>query len=300
MSETKNPFVEWRREHNNLTLDSETETHVQQWVTVNRELFALFRHYDNVIEPWLKKPNSLPEPNLVHFIAGYGYSRTVTGNWKVMPIEIPEGEFKDWDENSGLFVTLEQLHDYQAGVAGSVAEMLGANLKAVVKLITKQLDERYAELEQLVAAPLTSFAPTQWTEEEEWDEDALREIPRLDRIFDLYEELWCFEQGIEELRMLMITEDDEEFRLPNNAFYDALLSIDSHKLVVNLERAEPRLREVLKLWSETTMHYSGRPYHRPYDQNAPEVFWWRHRQAARSSRQNGQRPPRRNSRPSKK
>jgi hypothetical protein len=271
----KNPFVSWRSQHESNVLDARTEKLIQQWVRVNHELLAMFDAFDDTIEPWMKEHESL-EPDLVGFVAGYGYSRAITGDWVSMPIDIPESELADWDSNSGLFVTLGQLHDYQAGVAGSVAEILHTHSEKFVSLLEKQLKKLYAELDELIAKPIADFAPTQWSDEDIGEQETGQEIEELDRIFDVYEKLWCFEQGIEELRMIMITEDDPEFHLPNQAFYDALKSIDSQKLLSNLEHAKPKLEVVLKFWADTQMSYSGEPYHRPSDSNAPDAFWWRH------------------------
>jgi hypothetical protein len=274
-SEAKNPFVAWRSRHPAGTLDAQTDVRIHQWVRVNHELLDLFDQFDYSIEPWLKGREK-PEPHLVTFIAGYGYSRTVTGDWKQLPIDIPEAQVADWQENSGLISTIEQLHGYQAAVAGSVAEILHEKRDGVVRLVQDQLKKLYDELSILVVKPLDTFTPTQWPQEMVGEEETNVEVKELDRIFDIYERLWCFEQGIEELRMLMITEDNPRFHVPNRDFYDALMSIDSQELLKRLDRAEPKLREILKFWSTTIMKYSGKPYHRPFDANAPEVFWWRH------------------------
>lgn len=294
-----NPFVSWRTQHPSTALDAGTEKLIQQWVRVNHDLLALFDTFDDNIEPWLKRRKS-PEPDLVAFIAGYGYSRTVTGDWNAMPIEIPEGELANWDSNTGLFVTIEQLHDYQAGVAGSVAEILHAGAKEFVALVNEQLTKLYDELDVLVARSIDDFRPSQWSQDEIGDQESGREIDKLDRIFDVYEELWCFEQGIEEIRMLMITEDDLDFHLPSQAFYDALKSIDSQKLLSTLEHAKPKLNVVLKLWANTRMSYSGKPYHRPGDRNAPDVFWWRHSKVREERPPANNRKPQGNHRPQQK
>jgi hypothetical protein len=284
-----NPFVSWRLQHPVKTLNAETEIRIQQWVQVNHKLLELFDQFDDIIEPWLKGNSSI-EPDLVAFIAGYGYSRTVTGDWKDLPIDIPESELTNWEENSGLFVTIEQLRDYEAGVAGSIPEILHTHANEVMGLIKKQLEDAYRQLELLVSKPTTDFSPTQWSDEDADDESAEWEVEDLDKIFDLYEKLWCFEQGIEEIRMFMITEDNPEFHLPNRGFYEVLKSIDSHTLLSNLAKAEPKMREILKLWSGTIMQYSGKPYHRPYDEIAPEIFWWRHKKEIKTPNRPQNRP----------
>lgn len=283
MNDSTNPYVRWRDQHPHRSVSAETNARIWQWQRVTSELLALFDLFDDEIEPWLKG-RKLPEPNLVALIAGYGYTRIVTGNWTSLPIDIPESELQDWDDNSGLLVTIEQLRDYQAGVASYIPTMLHSREKEVLALIDTQLNRLYDELETLVAKPIDDFTPTQWPDEMIGEEDVDQEVKELDRIFDLYEQLWCFEHGIEELRMLMITEDNPEFHLPSEAFYNALKSIDSHKLVETLHRAEPKLKQVLRLWSQVTMSYTGKPYHRPYEPSAPAEFWWRHPANGRARR----------------
>lgn len=301
------PYTLWRQKYPVGTLESHQEIRIQQWLKATSELLELFRMFDDDIEPWLNKRES-SEPDLIAFIAGYGHSRTLIGDWKDLPIDIPAEDVADWEENSGFAATLEQLHDYQAGVAGSVPEMLHTDQDEVITLIKKQLAELYDELNTLVAKPIAEFTPTQWENEDIGMDYQSWEIKELDRIFDVYEKLWCFEQGIEELRMLMITEDDPEFHLPNVGFYESLKSINSHELMSNLAKAEPKLREVLKLWSNTIISYTGKPYHRPYDNTAPKIFWWRHkngnntpRRSQNSLRNNSQnnRRPNQNRRPNK-
>ena len=276
MNTTKSPYVAWRLQHPDATLEPSTLVRINQWVDISHSLNGLLRSYYDSIEPWLEGKTNR-SPDLVSFIAGYGRSVAVIGDWKDLPIAIPDSELENWRENTSLAVTLEELREWQAGIAGIVPEVLHLQLEKSIKLIRAQLKKRYTELEELTQRPIESFAPTQWHEDMVGEEELGQEVQELDRIFDLYEELWCFQQGIEPLRMIMITEDDPEFHLPSQTFYDALLSIDSHELLSNLRDAEPKLKQVLKMWSETIMTYSGEPYHRPYDPLAPKEFWWRHR-----------------------
>lgn len=278
-----NPFVTWRKQHPHHSVDHETNIRIYQWQRVMDELLGLFEMFDTDIEPWIQG-RKLPEPDFVAFVAGYGYTRTVTGNWKTLPIDIPEDQLEAWRENSGLVVTIDELRDWQAGVAGIIPTVLHARQAEFVALVTKQLTKLYDELGSLADKPLADFEPTQWPEEALGDEVIDQEVKELDRIFDLYEELWCFEQGIEELRMFMITENSREFHLPSKKFYEALKSINSQKLLETLHAAEPKLRQILKLWSDTTMSYTGKPYHRPHDENALAAFWWRHQKPAQRPR----------------
>lgn len=193
---------------------------------------------------------------------------------------------------------MDQLREYQAGVAGCVPLMLHTDLPRVIETLNRQLSAHYTELRQLAAQPTVSFAPTQWPVEAIGDDVIDAEDEKLDRIFSLFEKLYCFELGIEELRVFMISEDDPEFHVPSTAFYDALISISSHTLLATLDAAEPKLRAIIvKLWSETTMEYTGQPYYRQRS-DAPDSFWWRHHKPRarrpQQRRQNGsnRRPPR--------
>lgn len=89
-----NPFVRWRKAHPQHSVDHDTNVAINRWLRVNDELLDLFEQYDEVIEPWLNGTSS-KEPDLVAFIAGYGYTRATTGNWSRLPIDIPDNELDD-------------------------------------------------------------------------------------------------------------------------------------------------------------------------------------------------------------
>jgi hypothetical protein len=294
-----NPFIRWRRAHPHGSVDRETNIRIEQWVRVDDDMFDLFDMYDDQIEPWLTGA-SRQEPDIVAFIARYGYARIVTGDWTDLPIDIPESELEDWKKNSGLATSIDELRHYQAGVAGCIPEMLHGNTARVITLINKQLEASYAELADLANRPVADFTPENFPSEDIGEEHVDVEYKELTRIVDLYEKLNCFELGIEELRMFMITEDVPEFHLPNKGFYDALVSISSHRLLTALKNAEPKLRAVLRMWSQTKRAVDlGKPFYGP-DETEPASFWWRHFKAhngnkrgnGRSGGPNGHRRPR--------
>lgn len=291
----KNPFVRWRNEQSSRSLDKETENMVQRWVSVNRSLSRAFDLYDDEIEPWIENKTT-KAPDLVEYVALYGYTRIASGNWTELPILVSDDAAEDWRRNSGLFATIGQLREDQAGIAGCLPLMLHADLPRVMRTLNEQLEAHYAELRQLAAKPVGDFTPTQWPEEAIGDEVIDIEGKKLRRIFELYEKLYCFELGIEEIRVFMITEDAPEVHLPSVEFYDALVSISSHRLLTTLDAAEPKMRAILKLWSETTMEYTGEPYYRERE-TAPDSFWWRHfklkgRRSQPQRQSSNSRPPR--------
>jgi hypothetical protein len=273
-----NPYLRWRREHPVGTLDPEVEILIRQWQAVTWRDFECFAMFDDVIDPWLKGQKS-PLPDLVEYITGYGYSRIVTGRWKKLPIDIPSEDLADWDKNSSLAATIEQLGDYEGGVAGGILEMLHADQDKVLTLVKLQLAELYEELAILTTQPIAEFTPTQWEYEDLGMDYTGWEIEELDRIFVIYEKLFCFQRGLKDSKWLMLHDDNPDFHLPNQGFYDALNSIDADELHTNLSKAEPRLREILDFWAHTIIKHTGKPYHRPYDRDgaAPKEFWWRHK-----------------------
>lgn len=296
MSKEENPFTRWRAAHPHGATTSATNIRIAQWLRVNDELLELFDMYDDDIKPWLTGVTSR-QPDLVAFVAGYGYTRIVTGNWTDLPIEIPEAELSDWQENSGLVTSLDELRNYQAGVAACIPEMLHVNMDLVQVTLKNQLSLACDELSELAAKPVDAYTPTEWPEESYGDEYIEQEDQKLRRLFDVYEMLYCFESGIEELRIFMITEDNPELHVPNQAFYDTLVSIDSRQPLEIMQNAEPKLREIIRAWARVKRDIDqGRPFYRE-DPDAPDAFWWRHfkvreKQTSRSNRHRNPRPGR--------
>ena len=278
-SSRPDPFGDWRDQHPHASLSRETNQRISQWLEVSHAMLNAFDQFEDEIEPWLKG-KSKDEPDLVEFISRYGFIIEVTGNWTELPIDIPENEVEHWDKHSSLVVTMEQLEDWRAAVSGSAIQMLQINTELTISTIKKQLHARYEALAEQALRPLRDFTPKQWSDIGWLEDGAVEERRQLDVIFKLFESLHCFEQGIEMLRMITITEDDPDFDLPNKAFYEALVSIDSQTLMEALHLAEPKLKEILALWSTTVMQYHGSVFYQE-DENAPDTFWWRHwKQAA--------------------
>lgn len=285
-----NPFVEWRLQNPHSTLTTEQNQRVDQLVTITIMMNRMFDKLEDEIEPWLKGL-SKNEADLVKYISQYGFILEVTGNWTEHPIDIPADQLEEWKKHSGVLVTMEQIESWRAGIAGGVGRMLQLNLSLTVQTIKNQLHQRYEALADMSTQSIRKYTPTQWDPDEIGEDYTGQEIERLDRIFEAYEELYCFEQGIEMLRMIMITEEAPKFNVPSKEFYDALVSIDSQTLMEVLHLAEPKLKEILTLWSTMLMEYSGRTYYRE-DPEAPDTFWWRHwkvpvRQKPKNKRSNG-------------
>lgn len=289
---TKTAFERWRSENPHYKVAEETNLLVHQWVNACLVLGHSLDIYYDVGEYW-EKDRSKPAPDMVKLVANYGYSRITTGNWTRMPITIPAAELPEWEKAGSLPPTIDGIRSYQAKIAGLFMEMLDTNPEAIVTLIKQQLEERYNRLKRLTAQPLEVFTPIQWSEEAANEEEWFREAEKLDEVFVAYEELWCFESGIEELRMFTITEEDERFSLPNTGYFDLLVSLDSPHLMRVLADAEPMLKKVLRYLASQKMTYNdGRPYLAD-EKAAPEAFWWRHwmaQQSQNSKRSKGNAP----------
>lgn len=269
------PFMKWRNANPHQSVSSETNLLIEQWFDALACVRSCVNIYYDTAEAWLTD-QSKPEPDLVKFVANYGYTMTVTGNWKKMPIVIPDEELPEWEAIEWMPPTINSLRAYQASVPGIMTEMLGKNTKAVIELLNKQLSARYAELAELSNMPIEHFTPVQWDEEQVFEDEAMHELDDIGRIFNIYEELECFESGIELLRMLMITEDEPEFNLPNVGYYEALVSINSAHLAQAQGAAKPKLEAIIKYWLKQKMEYSGgKPFYQDLDR-APDRFWWRH------------------------
>lgn len=281
----KTAFERWRSENPHYKVAEETNILIHQWVEACLVLGRSLDIYYDTGEYWLKD-HAKPVPDMVKLVANYGYSRIITGNWTRMPIDIPADELPEWEKAGSLPPTLEGVRSYQAEIAGTFMEMLNDDAEAVVKLIKQQLEERYDQLRRLAAQPLEAFTPRQWSEEAANEEEWFREAEKLDQLFVEYEELWCFESGIEELRMLTITEEDERFLLPNPTYFDLLVSLDGPRLMRELASTEPVLKKVLRHLANQRMSYDDGQTYLADDKAAPDAFWWRHWIASQSQNRN--------------
>lgn len=268
------PFGKWRKQHPLESIDDATNIKIDQWFNVSDVADNLIDDSYETVDPWLERKTT-DEPNFVKFFAGWGYIRAITGDWKSVPIDIPPSELDEWKSNGGLPATIDDIRGDEAQLVWIIADALNRRFDDTIALIKNQLDALLSELAELSSKPLDSFTPTQWdadSSEVYWADDERKE---LDRIFSLYETIWCFEQGLEGLRMLVVTEVDPEIGVPSQKFFDGLMTINSHKVMVTLKDAEPKMKEILKLWSQTIMAYSNKPYYVQRDWE-PEAFWWRH------------------------
>jgi len=53
---------------------------IDRWLRVNDILLDLFEQYDEAVEPWLSGTTA-KMPDLVGYIAGYGYTCAATDDW---------------------------------------------------------------------------------------------------------------------------------------------------------------------------------------------------------------------------
>lgn len=278
---------EWLKNHPRESMSREEAVLMDQWLNVSIELMEASEYVDTNVLPWIKNQQQ-DAPDVLRLFASYGRTRIVVGDWKETPIAVPEEHQKVWQKELGLLTPLSEIYAWQAGIAAGVAEAMFVNTALFCETVTRQVDACIGEIEHLSATPIEAFRPTDWSDlpyEHDYEAEADAQ-DSLERIFDLVEKLLCFEHGLEEIRMLMITQTNPKFHVPNVGFYNALCAIDSHAILMAIAHAEPKMRQVLKLWSETIMPGTGKPYHRPYDDSAPEQFWWRHRQKRGRSKAN--------------
>jgi len=272
-SDKLSPYRKWRLQ--NPKLDFETNKRVSMWLSHSLEIDELVGNSYDYLDPWLEGKSD-KEPDMLGYFIGWAKSRTLSADWDDIPIApLSDEERQIWRDNSSLPMTVDEIRDEEAQLTWIVADALNKRFDDTIKLIKKQINALLDELDELCDKPIKYFAPTQWEEDDLGEEYIDVEDKKLDRIFVLYENIWYFEQAIESFRMLMINESNPKISLPSEKFFNGLVSVNSHKIMVALNKAEHKMKEILKFWSKTIMKYNGKPYY--WDRSlAPEIFWWRH------------------------
>jgi len=262
------PISEWNVTHQEL-MGKETWRLVQVWHNAREQIVNAFP----IREAWERwyRNRSAQVPDLIDFGALYGYSRLLIQGWQQLPIEIPANQADTWRE-WGLGTSLSEFREHQAGIAGGFLELAGHDPELTRNTLEAQLEEKLAELKRLLDKSLEEYTPQKFTEKELDESDWLLESDQRDRLdepFKLYEQLICFDYGLQKLRIFCVTEEDEELSLPNKALYEALLRIDLSQVWSQLDVAEPKLRRILQ-------HLMKHHYFELNSDIAPESFWWRH------------------------
>lgn len=241
------------------------------------------------LEDWLASDRTGPVPDLVDYIAIYGYVRLRLNEWK-LPVKLSPAEMLQW-RKAGYFVELKDFQEALASVAGGFLGIAGTDPALIIKIIQQQLTAKLAELERLVDLPIDTtytpeFMPNQIHEmlvkqgykgaeledmidEYYHEDDHDVEVRRFELPFALRQQLQSFEWGMEKFRLLVMTETVPELNLPNRELFDALAQIDLNHLLAQLEKADAKLR---RIWQNLAKYDC-------YDLNAeyePESFWWRH------------------------
>ncbi len=266
--------------------DKATELKIRRWLSAGT-MPAEALEIEWEAEDWLKD-RSKPTPDFVACIAWYGKTRLMLQGWK-LPIDVPESDFDEWRE-VGYYMTIEDFQKDLAGVAGGFLELAARDPQLFVGIIQQQLAEKLARLDELANLPLEDYTP-QITEaaltakytakglgeaevreavsEILLDSDDIVESRDIDRPFVLYEQLICFEWGMEKFNMFAISEHSNELNLPNKKLYETLGQIDLNQLLARLAKVEPKLKAILH-------HLAKYQYFRLDNPVAPEGFWWRH------------------------
>jgi hypothetical protein len=231
---------------------------------------------------------SLPVPNVVEYVAEYGYARLMVHGWTELPIEVLPDQIEAWQEH-GLGTTFNEFFEINiSGLAGGFMLLAVKDPAFTSSTIRAQLLEKYARLAELTSKPLEWFTPREFTEEEIDEGKDWSEWKRIGEVFDIYEHLTCFSYAMPILTAFAITEEDEEFGLPNKELYEELEKIDLNTVLKHLFEYEDRVRAIRR--------FLGECRYLPDRDTAHESFWWRHweREMKKSKppRQQRSRPPR--------
>ena len=234
------------------------------------------------------KDRTQPTPDFLACVAWYGKTRLMLQGMKP-PITVPVEDFDRW-RKAGYYMTIEDFQERLAGVAGGFLRLAGRDPQLFVNILQQQLETKLQLLEALVDKPLSEYTPKitetaltarfraegldeaqvkMFVEETLHEDDWFMENKRLDQPFALYEELICFEWGMEKFSMFAISEHSEKLNLPNKELYEALGQIDLNGLLARLGEAEHKLKAILH-------HLAKHRYFDLDDDTAPEGFWWRH------------------------
>lgn len=223
---------------------------------------------------------TLPVPDLVEYVAQYGYARLLVHDWDEFPIEVPPSETELWRE-WGLGATFQEFYNINiAGLAGGFMKLAVQDPAFTASTIETQLHAKYARMAELANKPLEWFTPGEFTEEQRAEDEDSTDEARVRELFDLFEQLTCFSYAMPKLTTFSLTEESVKFGLPNRDLYNALEKIDLNQLYGELAQTEDKLRPVLRFLAQQK--------HLVNLDTAPEGFWWRHWRIG-----NGQsRPPR--------
>lgn len=237
-------------------------------------------------EDWLPFQSG-PAPDIVKYVSLYGYVRLRLSTWK-LPIDLPHEEMERW-RSAGYFVEKRDFEDALASVAGGFLEITGRNPPTATRVIAEHFADKLTKLESLADLPLDDYTP-EYTEpllrvkytargitgkqledaiDEAMIEYSWNEQQGLDEPFVMREELECFAWGIEKLRILAITDHNEELGLPNPTLHDALMGIDLNAFHGRLQQIDPKLKRILN-------HLASYDYDKLNAAYEPERFWWRH------------------------
>jgi len=270
LPENDNPLNDWFIAHEDL-VGSDSYRLVDVWgraAEINGNALHILGAWE---EGYGGSVDSLPD--LVECVALYGYSRLLIQGWKNLPIKIPAVQAEAWRE-WGFGATLNEFRERQAGIAGGFLELAGRDPERTKNTVEAELKEKMSELRVLIEKPPGEYIPQRFTEQELDESDWFLESDQrdhLDRPFKLYEQLICFDYGFQKFRMFCVTEEDKELNLPNKELYEALQQIDLSRIQLQLDVAEPKLRQILR-------HLTKHNYLELNNVFAPETFWWRHAQ----------------------
>lgn len=257
----------WRKRHRQ---DPEALDFEEKWrEAISPIVIATDIGYDTQYYIAGKKP--LEKLDLFKAFWEYGYSLEISGNWTSSPYDDLSKAEKYIMTSEGGMPTLYHLRDLQAQFAGGMLRVLGQEQDELTNLLYHQLEAKKAEYLKLLQRPVDFYTVQVFDYGDIVEDSEARSLQhsQFARVFDLREQLECFEIGLEHLRMLVSSEHAPELNLPNMELFNHLARIESPLLMQTYEHGDEQLKQILRSLSE-------QGYKRIQQKSAPETFWWRH------------------------
>ena len=263
---SENPLNNWKRTHQNLR-----GTENWKLVSILFDAMSIVWEASNEEGAWeaYYADRTLPVPDLAKCAGLYGYLRLLVRDWTKFPIEVPDDDVEIWRE-WGIGASFDEFYERNvAGIAGGFLEQAVKDPHFTADTIISQVSDKGQHLIELSRRPVEWFTFAEYTEEQIIEGEDRWDIDRVVEIFDLMDELHGFVYGLPKLRDFAMTEEDEEFGLPNMDLYFALEEVDLNRIYRQLYEAEDKLLPILQHIAQQGRITTERD-------TAPEHFWWRH------------------------
>lgn len=208
-----------------------------------------------------------PERGWVGAIADYGYVRTILDACQRSPFDLATDDQELW-RAAGHLPTLDDFDLACAQLAGGILEAIIANADAIMAEIDNRLVYLDAQLTELTT-DLARFVPRVMTSEELIDGDGDCEQQQFDQPFAIRDTFEGFGIGFEKLRLLAVTETDEDVGLPAWSTHATISRSDMNKYWEKAAGRDADLRKILRQLESYDYNWLD-------DEHAPRRYWWRH------------------------